>query len=327
MNYLHTRILNPLSVIGRGRNLKSALNKLYEYMEEERLKKETVFYDERTSISDDGIYPVFCALAAREKRTFATFRAIPIYNVICGNVPYELAESYIQVIEILNDEPSSDRARYFWQFFFKEAIKNDLYGNPLRDKFLIRHNSFNKYVRMSATTVYHCKVLNDLIYMFNKKDMQEIVEIGVGFGGLCRLIATYFDYKRSKSRYVLVDLAPVLNLTKRYLDKYNLDTYLEFIDGKNITSYEGDIPDFFISNYAFSELSRNVQDVYFESIINKTKCGYMICNDLANKDADLKGYSVEEIANRIPESRIINFYPRHHKVIVWGYCRIPELYL
>lgn len=76
----------------------------------------------------------------------------------------------------------------------------------------------------------------------------------------------------------------------------------------------------FISNYAFSELSRQVQDMYLERVILKSKSGYIMWN---GHGWGVDGYTAEEILRMIPDSRVVlpaePFpVPKEFAIIVWG---------
>ena len=58
-----------------------------------------------------------------------------------------------------------------------------------------------------------------------------------------------------------------------------------------------------ISNYAFTELRREMQEVYFNKIILSSAAGYITYNDI--NPADFRSYTREESLNKIPGARVI----------------------
>ena len=77
--------------------------------------------------------------------------------------------------------------------------------------------------------------------------------------------------------------------------------------------------DLVISNYAFTELPRHIQEIYLEKVILNSRRGYIIYNDI--NPAEFKSYKKEELLKVIPGSRIIDEVPLTHPnncVIVWG---------
>ena len=63
-------------------------------------------------------------------------------------------------------------------------------------------------IAVSPTTLRYLKVANDLETLFSSLDGLRICEIGVGYGGQCRVLDAMFAVKS----YTLVDLRPVLEL-------------------------------------------------------------------------------------------------------------------
>ena len=77
--------------------------------------------------------------------------------------------------------------------------------------------------------------------------------------------------------------------------------------------------DLVISNYAFTELTREIQDVYLKKIILNSKKGYITYNDISPES--FKSYKKEELLKIIPNSRIIDEKPLTHErncIIIWG---------
>jgi hypothetical protein len=74
-----------------------------------------------------------------------------------------------------------------------------------------------------------------------------------------------------------------------------------------------------ISNYAFSEISRDIQEIYVEKIIQKSKRGYITYNEI-NK-SEPYAYSKNELLSIIPGSVEYPEIPMtnpHNCIIVWG---------
>ena len=65
-------------------------------------------------------------------------------------------------------------------------------------------------------------------------------------------------------------------------------------------SYEYDLV---ISNYAFLELSREIQDMDFEKVISRSREGYITWNSLSYDLLD--GYSEDELFEKISGSSVI----------------------
>jgi hypothetical protein len=106
------------------------------------------------------------------------------------------------------------------------------------------------------------------------------VEIGGGYGGLCKVISCVVDFKS----YTLIDLPSVVRLQRKYLeilgfDKDDPDTPVRvvyFYDSENIdVDKEYDIC---ISEYCISEFDIPGQEFYIDNVIGKSKNAYLLIN-------------------------------------------------
>jgi hypothetical protein len=243
------------------------------------------------SLSDHGNYTELCHFASWNNDAFSKFRSNPAYNEILEHTSYEQGIEYLKFIT------SSEH--------FEEFKKNDLYGGP-------RLFNYPEIGDISPTTLRYIKVLYDLEKFFISLDGGRIFEIGVGYGGQCRLCCKYFNIKE----YVLLDLPPVLRLAERYLALYPLKPKLTF---KTLNECPSDEKiDLVISNYAFTEISRDIQNIYIEKIIMNSKRGYITYNDISG---DLNSYKKEELLSIIPNSAEYPEEPLTYQkncIIVWS---------
>lgn len=250
---------------------------------------------EPTSISDNQDYPQVCLQASRDERAFAEFRRNPVYNQILEHVPEEQGRAYLQLI-------ARDMALNGALARFR---KNDLYGNP-------RTFEYPGAGRFSPTTLRYVKVLADLKALFGSLDGAEICEIGVGYGGQCRVICEWFK----PGGYTLVDIAPALALAQRYLGNYGLATPLRFETMDQLAPRDYGLA---ISNYAFTELRRPLQEAYLEKVLLHAKRGYITYNEVT--PPEFKSYKVGELLERIAGARRIEEQPLTYPgncIIAWG---------
>jgi phospholipid N-methyltransferase len=248
-----------------------------------------------TSISDNYVYPDFCIKASTRLRIFSSFRRNYYYQQILEHVSHELGQAYLDEVKKNNPELLKNIDR------FKE---NDNWGNPA----MFDYPSIGK---ISPTTLRYIKVYNDLLSLF-KPDGLRVCEIGVGYGGQCRII----NSMSSPLEYTLVDIQPALMLAQRYLDNYILNAVIKY---KTMNELETQQYDLLISNYAFSELPKSIQNVYLKKIILNAKKGYITYNNISPEY--FKSYKREELLNLIPNSYIIEEKPLTHKgncIIVWN---------
>jgi len=249
----------------------------------------------KTSMSDDDKYPDFCLKAANDLSVFANFRQNEIYRRILEHVDAKAGERYLE--EILKTRPD----------LINEIDKikaNDLYGNPSLFEYKTVGN-------ISPTTLRYTKVLADILNHVGSLHGLKIAEIGVGYGGQCRII----NALNQPEAYTLVDIKPALLLAKRYLDGYTLSSVINY---KTMDELKKEPYDLVISNYAFTELRRDIQDVYLDKIILNSKYGYITYNDLTPEE--FRSYKLDELLKIIPNSKIMAEKPLTNKkncIIFW----------
>jgi hypothetical protein len=201
-----------------------------------------------------------CAKAIEDEAIYNNFKRDPKYFNIVGMHNHPLAISYIENISknctILKDDV------WYTEGYLKLACAKDMVGNPLF-VYKIGNNQL-----VESTSFRYMSVTSDLIRLFSGlKYVNSICEIGGGHGGQSRKI---LSYKRSID-YTIIDLKPVITLIEKIHDDLDLD--LRTIDSLEETEH-----DLFISNYAFTECPREIQNVYMDKVLKNCKNGYMICN-------------------------------------------------
>lgn len=214
----------------------------------------------KTSSSDNKSYPEFCELAARNDGVFRSFRSNQIYKTVVETVREEDGINYFQ-IACSRTAIVKQNVKYF--------MNSDKVGNP--DLIGVKTGLLSRKYKISPTTARYIKNLSDLIFLFGNLSGLKIAEIGGGYGGLCKIINDLFDFES----YTLFDLPQCLELSKRFLDVFDLKN-INYSTGKSLSSI--DKFDLVISNYAFSELHGNIQESYYNNILSNTPLGYLTCN-------------------------------------------------
>ena len=252
-----------------------------------------------TSWSDRDVYKNFCAVAANHEDIFMMFKRYRSYREILENVSKETGRDCLQIIR--------NEGEGFLKYFDK-FMQNDMVGNPIRYSYDIG--------KASPTTLRYIKVLVDLFNRFGSLEGFRIVEIGGGYGGQCKIISDAFQFQS----YTIFDLEAVLQLTQRYLSKMHVDnvSYKTLQDADAAVSY-----DLIISNYAFTECMKPIQDEYIDHVILNATRGYLTCNyDKETPDPTTpydKKYLVKRISERhnpeiieeVPKTGYMNF------IMVW----------
>ena len=249
-----------------------------------------------TSISDNQSYPQVCIGASLNYRLFNKFRRNPVYNQVLEHVSKQQGEEYLRII---SKDPDVFNV-------LDEFRANDNYGRPIQSE-------YPDIGKISPTTLRYVKVLSDIKnYVSPKLDGMNLCEIGVGYGGQCRVINAY----SKPSSYCLVDIDPALRLAQRFLDNYALNSVVTY---KTMNELNKKNYDLVISNYAFTELPRAIQDVYLQKIILSSKRGYITYNEIT-PDA-FNSYKADELVALIPGAKIIKeeplTYPKNC-IIIWG---------
>jgi hypothetical protein len=252
-----------------------------------------------SSITDSetlSSYPTLCGLAARNSEIFKTFRSARIMVQALDHVSIDEGHEYIE--EILKYGSWSEN-------FTKVLVKLDKIGKPKKFK-------FKPYGTFSPTLLRYLKVYTDLMKNFGPLNNFHIVEIGVGFGGQASLI-NLLDQPLS---YTFYDIPPVLELVQKYTKELNVPGKFTFMDGRDPKSSNSDLV---ISNYAFSELNREIQDQYLKNVVLPAPRGYITWNNYSSDT--LGGYSLAELIRLIPNSEIHPEIPNtgeRNAIIVWG---------
>lgn len=246
----------------------------------------------KTSSSDNGTFPQFCEDILQDSDKFSTFRKNPIYQGVVETVSESDGKGYLQLA--LQKKPKYSK-------LFKTFSRNDSLGSPIR--FYYNYGFLNlNHCYFSPTTLRYINTLADLEIFYKSLADFNIVEIGAGYGGLCRIIYERFKFKS----YTIIDLQPCINLSKKYLDYFDIQNVL-FQTPHQVLGSEKKY-DLFISNYAFSEINREWQDVYFSAIIKNSLRGYMMCN-FATHTWDRNQYSENELLTAINGSNLIKNSP------------------
>lgn len=252
-----------------------------------------------SSISDSethASFPSLCGSATKNEEVFKKFRSSRVLFEVLDHVSIDQGNSYIE--EILKSSSWS-------KSFTKVLVQIDKVGKPRRYR-------FSPYGTFSPTLLRYLKVYTDLEKNFGPLKNLNIVEIGIGFGGQASVI-NLLDKPLS---YTLYDIPPVLELARRFTNELDVPGNFKFIDGRNPKSSN---PDLVVSNYAFSELNRDVQSQYLNNVVLPSPHGYITWNCLS--EDQLGGYSLAELIRLIPNSQIHAEKPNtadRNAIIVWG---------
>lgn len=232
-------------------------------------------------------YSDFCEMVVAEDEIFQNFKRNPSYQVMLEHVTQNQGRDYLKIIT----------ERYPFMLTRLEKYKeNDQLGNPLT------YFYGDSYGYLSPTTLRYMKAAGEMVHLLGSLQDKKIVEIGIGYGGLCKIISDLTGF----ISYTLVDLPEVCALAEKYLELLDVKDVV-FFNNKEVPLV--DSYDLVISNYAFSELLKDEQMQYIEKIINRSDMGYMTCNFTGNFPV-IKSLTLEELISLIKRpNRNIMIFP------------------
>ncbi len=248
-----------------------------------------------TSLTDYPQYDHFCYRASRDAELFARFKSDPSYRSVLEHVTCQQGREYLQAI--LDQAPELLEQ-------IEAFRKNDSVGSP-------ETCFYRETGKISPTTLRYLKVASDLNLLFGSSlDGADLIEIGGGYGGQCKIIADLFPFKS----YTIVDLPGPIALTKKFLETLGVQNviYKTFDETMDQESF-----DLVVSNYAYTECSDSMQEKYCKEILSRSQRGYMICTDVPGLVAAHRQKALERLSRfKIP----YELFPEHP-------CTNPDNYL
>ena len=215
---------------------------------------------------------------------FKKFRRNYNYREILEHVTFNQGKKYCETII---DSNLGSRIEGLLKFAADEKV-----GNP-------RKFYYPGIGKISPTMLRYISVAVQISNLFSENTFESVVEIGVGYGGQAAILSQLKPIKN----YYGYDLPEVLELSNKYLNHVRAPLNITPMDITNIKKMKSD---FVISNFAFSELSREVQEVYLEKILSNAAGGYMLMNSgTTNFTGRSTGkMNLEEIKSRLPNCKI-----------------------
>ena len=201
---------------------------------------------------DTTPYTEICAEAVENDEVYAKFKQDPRYTAILEHVPPEHGEEYAHTIQAYELDGE----------MIEEFKENDEIGGAN----IVEYDE--PFGRISPSTLRYIQNALDISYFFGEGELNKIVEIGGGYGGLCKTISCLCDF----GEYHIYDIEPASKLQQKYLKEFKIE-----IIPHNVPEKLEDI-DLVISNYAYSELNEELQDLYYNNVIKNAKKVYMILN-------------------------------------------------
>lgn len=219
----------------------------------------------------------FCQLAAQDDNIFQTFRSHQIYQEIVETCcSYEYGIFFSQ--EIIEKYPHL-------LYYCKTICLEDKIGGPTSFY-------YPQIGTISPTVLRYIKIVGDLQREFGDLSNFNIVEIGGGFGGQCKIIHNICGF----ANYTIIDLPECTPLINKYLSYFSIKNFNTINNHELLEQKKYDL---IISNYALSEIDRFEQSHYLEMIINLADHGYIIYNDFSG----INPFSLQEFVTLLQNKR------------------------
>lgn len=255
---------------------------------------------ENRSDSDNGRYVASVTRAVKSYRHFANFKRDPHYHKILEHVSREQGQAYLDITR-QRDPKLFDQA-------LETVLKSDEVGNPIK-------TDFPGLGPLSTTTLRYVKVASDIKTLFGSTAGFDIAEIGCGYGGQCIVLDSLLGF----DRYHLFDLPMVNQLASKYLESFVMRGAYTTQTLNSTAPREYDLV---ISNYAFSELPRHIEQTYIRKVLANSKRGYLTMNSGRGGRRDAGKMTIEELTEALPPFEIREEIPKTHAdnyIIVWGH--------
>jgi len=181
----------------------------------------------------------------------------------------------------------------------------DRIGSPLRFRFRGFDDASPLSLRYVATAL-------DIDQRFKSFALRRVCEIGAGFGGLALALARLMPI----GTYEVYDLPEVAGLTVQYLRGHRVHATARDLSLNDSNDLEYDL---FISNYALSELRRDVQLKFIGTIIQRSRMGYVLWNSLG--ESQMGGMALKEFLSYLVEPTVTPEQPMtspDNQLVTWG---------
>jgi len=214
-----------------------------------------------------------------DKNNIFNFKENRNLKSIVENVSYNYGLKYLE--NILN---------YNVKLNWNKIKKINDIGSPNNYSFIINNNK----ILLSPTTLRYVQftldILNHIKNNLNINNLK-IVEVGGGYGAQSIFLFEFCNlFDITINKYKIIDLKEVNNLQKHYINlceettnnKYNIEVII-------LDEYSNEDENYFISNYALGELTKEWQDLYINKVLSKIKNGY-ICWNFSPQNPNIHEY-------------------------------------
>tara|TARA_B100000287_G_C20674086_1_gene794544 strand:+ start:849 stop:1820 length:972 start_codon:yes stop_codon:yes gene_type:complete len=244
--------------------------------------KEIALKDWRPTLSQ---YRSCLSKLVNDQKSIEDFKSgkYPEIHAIYEHAPIEESESGLDFV--------IDRVPHLLEDI-DNLIINDKFGSPHPSSFY-NWNYEGRNYSITNSTVRYIWNLAYLGMLFEDLDGMDIVEVGPGYGGLFLTLNSYWNNIKS---YTFVDVPEASALQKKYIESTGIDfgdTKINYVSADNVESIYNNKYDLFISNWSFSEMMTETQDIYLNNIMPNCKRGMCICNLGADRGVGQRGFEYQ----------------------------------
>jgi hypothetical protein len=212
-----------------------------------------------------------CLSMAENEINFKNFRKNPAYGAILEGGEVQIGIERLERIKAFGGT----------NWLVKNLVefeKNDDFGMPIKHKFEISSLNINSKLALSSSIINYANDIYGILDLVKGSKISKIVEVGGGYGGLCRMLSTIIPFEE----YVLIDQPEPLKLAKMYLKKYpSVEKKISYISSFDKEAIQGLTNiDLFIGCNSIAELGFEEQDFYSANLISKSNFGYIVYNTL-----------------------------------------------
>lgn len=209
-----------------------------------------------SQLTDNDALRHLCRAAIGQPDRFATFKSDPVFTLFYENATQkegeEIAEYLLTHAQPLFSTPALEVLRQI-----------DAIGGPAT-------YSYPNIGSVSPSSLRTLKIVHDLQAHFGNLDGLKIAEIGAGHGTLCTLLKTLYP----SIQYTIVDAPYLFSLAQKNLGLLGISG----VDFLPIQEAEERSFDLVISDHAFTESGKALQQALFQKLIRRSPRGYFVCN-------------------------------------------------
>jgi hypothetical protein len=277
------------------RRLKNIISKLWKEARKPKIVNEpSGLYTGNEIIYDKYIESIKSNINLNPKEW--NFKSSKDYRFVLEHLDQKMGQDYLDVINAeFHDIYTSNK-----ELLIKLSNKNDFYGKTIK----FHYPNFSECSPTNFRYILHSFMILKFIKENNLINVN-FIEIGGGYGGLAFYINNLVNlFGINIESYSIFDLSEVSMLQDRYLKALKIKNYHCFqLDNFNNLKANS----FLISNYAYSEISTDLQKEYTDKVINPfTSYGFLTWNfSKVHKFIDNKVISIKR---ETPLTHKTNFY-------------------